>query len=358
VIAYFLEPKLVTPSDLIAPGDSAYIDWSPSYWFLGLFQQLNGSPALPELARRAWFAMAIAFGATGSVYTLAYFRTLRRIVEEPDIAAAFRGPSWLPHFGNGFATAVGQFSFRTMLRSRQHRLLLAFYLGIGFAAAILFKKLDEDPGATAGMLALGPLCSTILIMLLCVAGMRVVFSLPADMRANWIFRIAPAPAGPGCMAARRRALYALSVLPVCLGAAALLFSIWPWQAAAKHVSILILLGTAMAEICLHGAQKLPFACSYLPGKSNVNVTFVISAMLILPWIVQAARLEREAFQNAAGYAGIVGVLAAVAIGARWSAGRLAKSAEGELRFEEAADSAVFALDLHRDGVTPIATRVI
>src|SRR5947208_6507381 len=41
VAVYFLEPKLA------APGQSQpYIDWSPSYWFLGLFQQLSGSPAL------------------------------------------------------------------------------------------------------------------------------------------------------------------------------------------------------------------------------------------------------------------------------------------------------------------------
>jgi hypothetical protein len=130
--------------------------------------------------------------------------------------------------------------------------------------------------------------------------MRVVCSLPIDMRANWIFRVAPVPAGPGCMIARRRALYGLSVVPVFLAAAALLFSIWPWQAAAKHLLVLALLGTTLAEVCLHGRQKLPFT-------------------------------------------------------ARWSATRLANSEEGEVQFEEAAEPAIFALDLHRDGVTPIAT---
>jgi hypothetical protein len=50
----------------------------------------------------------------------------------------------------------------------------------------------------------------------------------------------------------------------------------------------------------------------------------------------------------------VGVLLALGICGRWSASRLAKSPEGELQFEEAAEPAVFALDLHRDGVTPIA----
>jgi hypothetical protein len=350
VAAYFLEPKLVTPVDLINHESSTYIEWSPSYWFLGLFQQLNGSPALPELARRAWIAIAVAFGATASAYTLAYLRTLRRIVEEPDIPPAAGLRIRLPRFGNRFATAIGQFSVRTLLRSRQHRLLLAFYLGIGFAAAILFKKSDEAPGTTDLVPQLSVLCSTMVLMILWVVGIRIVFSLPIDMRANWIFRTTPTPPQPQGMIARRRALYALSVVPVCLGSAALLFWIWPWQAAAKHLAVLLMLGIVAAELCLHGTQKLPFTCSYLPGKANMSVWLQLSGMLWLPSLVKVAQLERDSFDNVGHYAAGVGLLAAIAIGAR-----LAISSEGELRFEEAAEPAIFALDLHRDGVTPIAT---
>jgi CubicO group peptidase (beta-lactamase class C family) len=347
VIAYFLEPKLVTPGRFIGPESSAYLDWSPSYWFLGLFQQLNGSPALANLAARAWIAIALAFGATASAYTLAYFRTIRRIVEEPDIAPASRGRSWLPRFGNGFTTAIGQFSTRTVLRSRQHRLLLAFYLGTALAAAILFVRLDDTASDPGKALALGPLNSTITIMILCVVGMRVVFSLPMVMSANWIFRITPTPEGPECITARRRALYALSVLPVAVGEAAVLFWIWPWQAAAKHVLVLVLLGTIIAELCLHGTQKLPFTCSYLPGKSNFNIAFLMCVMLFLPAIMEAVKWERDSFDHPARYAALVGALAALVFSARWSTTRLARSAEGKLQFEEAEEPAVLALNLDR-----------
>ena len=65
-------------------------------------------------------------------------------------------------------------------------------------------------------------------------------------------------------------------------------------------------------------------------------------------------MERDSFDDALGYGTIVGALLVLAVCGRWSASRLAKSPEGELQFEEAAEPAVFALDLHRDGVTPIA----
>ncbi len=156
---------------------------------------------------------------------------------------------------------------------------------MGFAFAIFLRKMDEAADTAGHLAGLGLLASTILVMMLCVVGARVVFSLPMDMRANWIFRITPIPAGPGCMVARRRALYALSVVPALLGTSVLLFSVWPWQTAAKHLLVLALVGSALAELCLHGTPKLPFTCSYLPGKSNFNISFLLCSILIFTVIV-------------------------------------------------------------------------
>ena len=129
--AYFLEPSLSTPKALTAPENQTLLAWLPSYWFLGLFQMLNGSqhPALAPLANRALVGFALAVMGAGTAFLFSYFRTLRKIVEAPDIAPGSRRGSWLPRFGNPLETAVVQFSIRTLLRSRQHRVILAFYWG-------------------------------------------------------------------------------------------------------------------------------------------------------------------------------------------------------------------------------------
>ena len=43
-----------------------------------------------------------------------------------------------------------------------------------------------------------------------MVGVRVVCSVPLDLRANWVFRAMPFRAGPRCLRARRRALLAYS----------------------------------------------------------------------------------------------------------------------------------------------------
>jgi hypothetical protein len=243
-----------------------------------------------------------------------------------------------------------QFSIRTLLRSRQHRVVLAFYLGIGLACTIFFLKSPvarqissasmADPWHQPGMPLLA---ASILLMGFCVLGTRVVFSLPFDLRANWIFQIAPLHEGAECLVARRRSLLALSVLPVCLASALLFLSIWPWRAALAHLAVLALLGVILSEICLIGVQKIPFTCSWLPGKSNFHITFWMCVALVVQIIGRAAEYERRALTNPAGYAALLSILALVALCARWRT----NSEAAALTFEEIPSWKLVTLELPR-----------
>ena len=44
---YILEPSLETPKALAAPENQRLLACLPSYWFLGLFHELNGTPFAP-----------------------------------------------------------------------------------------------------------------------------------------------------------------------------------------------------------------------------------------------------------------------------------------------------------------------
>src|SRR6185312_8728519 len=103
--------------------------------------------------QRAWLGLGIAIGATAVAYAASYARTLRQIVEEPEITPGMRGFGWLPPFGSRVQTAIGQFAVRTLARSRQHRVILSFYLGVGFALTIfLFRVPSGNNPANAQVL--------------------------------------------------------------------------------------------------------------------------------------------------------------------------------------------------------------
>src|SRR5260370_6997109 len=260
--------------------------------------------ALAPLARRAWMELAVALGGTAVAYTLSYLRTLRRIVEEPDITPGLRRLVWLPGFGNRMQTGMGQFSVRTLARSRQHRMILTFYLGIGFALTIYLLRdpamqgLMPDGGVSDPWREANPrlLAASIGMRALAVVGARVVCALPLELRANWVFRITPVPAGPETLAAGRRSLLLLSVAPVWMGSAVLCLRLWPWRQAVGHLAILGLIGFLLADLCLHGFRKIPFTCSYLPGKSQVNMVF-LGALGLLWGVMLSVKFERQALQE-------------------------------------------------------------
>lgn len=349
ISGYFMQRS--PASVLIGGAHQPWLSWIPSYWFVGLYQQVSGSlhPALAKFAWRAWIGLAAAVVVTAAVYTVSYLRTLRKIVEEPDITPAFRG-NWLPMFGRPFQTAVVHFSIRSLLRSRRHRTIFSFYLGLGFACSIVF--LNAPPGIS-GPVSAGPweslsvplLASTIAMMGAAVVGARKVFSLPFDVRANWIFRAMPFDGGPDCLLARRRALFAVSILPTWVVSAALLFSLWPWRAAAEHLAILLLLGIILAELTFDGIQRIPFTCSYLPGRSKVYLTFWLWILVLLVGIVAVAGNERAALEKPTTTAIVLSTLAGAAglcvLRNNW----LAHPPRAELRFEEAPPDELLRLNL-------------
>ncbi|HEY3835567.1 MAG TPA: serine hydrolase domain-containing protein, partial [Bryobacteraceae bacterium] len=234
---YFFQVPFAGPEALME--GTRWIQWLPSYCFLAAFQQLNG--ALPEVMdvmnTRAWAGLALSIGGAAVSYLICYFRTLRMIAEQPDIQPAVRRLRWLPKFGNALQTAVGQFSIRTLLRSRQHRVILSFYLGIMVGLAVFFSRApvlkERIAGEDAWHQQAAPwIVSSILIMIGAVMGARIVFSIPLDLRANWIFRIVRTPGVDECQAASRRALTGMAVLPVWLVMAVCFFWAWPWRVAA------------------------------------------------------------------------------------------------------------------------------
>ena len=238
----------------------------------------------------------------------------------------------------------------TLARSRQHRVMLAFFLGGWICAAGFRVEESGTEGGGAGVRSSIPLLfATVAVMCITVVGTRVVFSMPISLRANWIFRVTQASRPWEYMAAIRRPLFVLAVAPVWIVSAALLFSMWPRQMAASHLVVLGLLGTIVAYVCLAAFRKIPFTCSYLPGKSYLHMAFLTATFLML-FIIRGVVFESAALRNQSLYASMVAFLAIVAVAARWWAVRSTKEEDSVVQFEEVPAAVLQTLGLNRDGV--------
>ena len=356
VTVYFLQPPFSELGDLSQ--QQQVLRWLPSYWFFGMFQSLNGPirPELEFLVRRAWIGLGIASISAVASYLICYFRTLRKIAEQPDILPTRRGLRWLPPFGNCLETALGHFAVHTLLRSRQHRVILSFYLGVALGLGLFISKAPvlyrhAGPPDIWFQANVPLLVASILMMVAAVMGTRVVFAMPLEVRANWIFRVLPLPGVPQCLKASRRSLYALTA-PVWLALASLLFWLWPWRIAAEHLGLLALLSMIAGELRLHRFHKIPFTCSYQPGKSRINIAALAFGGTVF-LIEKGAAVEEGALRSLALFMAIACGLIMAALLCWWRTCAEAQSEGVSLEFDDPPEPAILPLGLYRDGVLPI-----
>jgi len=144
-------------------------------------------------------------------------------------------------------------------------------------------------------------------------------------------------------------LLVLAALPIWIAGAALFITIWPLPQAVGHLIVLVLLGEILADFCVHGLRKIPFTCSYLPGKANIHLAFGASALLLVILTDIFAIIEKNALQDPVRYLKLLAFLAVVKF---WTYRRNARPhLFPELVFEESPLQDIHALDLHRDGAT-------
>lgn len=334
---YFLQPPLQI--------DSVAAGWLPSFWFLGLLTVLNGSgawaaPVVYTLAGKAIIAVGLAVSGAVVSLVLAYRSMARKMVEEPDIVAN-QGGGWdAPWPADPIDRAILQFTWRSLARSRQMRLILALYAGVGLAIAMTSVQKGKWNEASESLLG-----ASIVFLLAVGVGARVVFAMPLHLRANWIFQITELQPMQRYLGAIRLAFFVIATaVPICL-ATALLLSIWPLQTVLGHAVILTMIAWVLGEFCLKAFSKIPFTCSYLAGQSGLHLRAGAFALVLVVVMDIFSRVERYALGNLRGYLWIFGFLVVLGLWAAWRT----RSWAAPIRYEEVEVPEVQPLMLQRDG---------
>jgi ABC-type multidrug transport system fused ATPase/permease subunit len=333
VASYFLEPTLWGPEWLSVVAPRGGLNGWPSYWFFALELQIAGHMPreMHGLALRAWVGLGIVVVGAGASLALCYLQTMKKTVEEPDLVPARRGWRWSPRVGGNVETAVVRFTARGLARSRHHRVIYAFYWAIVFAIAMSTLR-HEWAGGWRLPVTQAYMMPTLAMMSLAVVGLRSVFSLPVSLTANWVLRVTQLGASGRYLAGVRRALLLLSAAPAWGVAAVLGSGFRPWTHVAMHLAALAAVGWLLTELCLIGVEKIPFACSYLPGKTNLQYLFWGLTVVFLVVAMQLANAEVKLLGHPAEFAALVGILTAIAA-ALWVFNRR-KARQALLYYEE------------------------
>ncbi len=320
--------------------------WFPPLWFVGLYQTLQGDsdPLMRTLADRAVLGLEIATVLGALSYLVSYGRHRALMME--GAAGSSRDRRWTAVLLDRLIDSPRQqavivFVWKTLMRSSQHRMILMGYAGV--AVAII----------AGGLMGIGAMWNSPRALTACfvwvhgitllffLIGLRHLFSIPSELRANWMFQITEAEG-------RDEWLDAVDRLVLWAGAAVVLILPLPvevqvigWRTLGA-LALFVTIGLMLYEWMFQEWRKLPFTCSHLPGKTPLWILALYGIGLVV-FVPILNMILSAALFSGAGFTFVL-VMTAVAW-RRIHAARREMWGELKLKYDELPEPAVHGLGL-------------
>jgi len=253
------------------------------------------------LADRAGSVLLIALIAAACAYALSYRRALAGAFEAGDHVGVRpgRGRRLLAGFANALVVrtpaqrAAFHFVWQTLARSRSHRVLLAAYAAAGVALVfqgslgVIASGVSGWWQDSRGVLLPAPL----VLALFLLGGMRYVFTVPAELRENWMFQLAATGNPREYLAGVRKAALLLGAVPLFALLAPVYCWLWGPAKGGAHVLFGFLVSVLLTDLLLMNFEKLPFTCSYVAGKANLKMSWPLYILAYLFYVAALSAVD-------------------------------------------------------------------
>lgn len=272
----------------------AALAYFPPAWFLGIEQTLLGrsDPYFADLAMTGLLALAITSLVTLGCFAWIYRRP-ERLAALPPRGRSERAPrlSRSPARAGAW-TAVWTFTSATLARNRLPQLvfLVAWAVGLAVVANDLqdgVRRMAQVRFDASAALERAAVSMPLVLALMGVAGLRAAFLLPVSLHANWVFRVTDwDTARADRLDAVEQAFVRLAILPALLLSAPVQIGVLGVGRGLTALFLATLACAVLLELVLTGWRRVPFTCTWLPGKRPLP--FALLALIGVFWVTAAA----------------------------------------------------------------------
>jgi len=298
---------------------SSLLYLAPPAWFLGVGRVLLGhrDAYFLQLAQLA----AVAFVVVGLVAFCSYFELYRHFdrIMLRSFAVSRRRVRRHPAVPVPARAAVRDFTYATLRRSALHQGVMIGLSACGLAIAMntllrggMLPWLRGDTLDRQILVAAITGMPFALVFVLGIAA-RATLALPIEPKANWLFRMTERDMirGDQLRAAER----VVTLLAVAVPIALTMPIQWLVVGSRALISSAItgMFGLLWVEALLHDWRRIPFTCSYMPGKHTVAQSAVvgIGGFLIVSTIGSGIEIASVRAPTAAPGLAIIGALSIV-----------------------------------------------
>jgi hypothetical protein len=301
--------------------ESRWLLLAPPMWFVGVERWLLGErvPFLVKMAQVAMLASAAAGAVALGSYAILYARFDRIMLRSFRRSSAW--PGRLRELRRrldrrpGQCLAIHDFTTTALRRSSLHQGILVGLSACGVAVVVnslvnnglfqVYRVPAEPSRRLLGALTWAP-CA---MMFIATIAVRTALVVPLEPRANWLFRMTEVDE------ARADQLDAVAQVMRWVGVGIPVVIALPAQWVVLGSTSLVTSAIAAAygfllvECHMRDWRRIPFTCSYLPGKHAVTNSVLMGFVAFWVFASFGAGLQRAGYANPWKGLGAVAVLA-------------------------------------------------
>jgi len=310
MILFFSETITVTSSLASFPGlrenNPGFFWFFPPMWFTGLYETLlgQGDPFFKGLAHIAVLALIVPTLIFFLSAALSYKRYIWSMEEKKKkrfgsmgIRIFFSDAIGMSLLRNPVQRAVCVFFGKTLRKSMLHKMRLASFLAFAFGMMLVVMVSRAAQTKVFSTFDRSLLSIPLLLSFFTLVGISRIVNIPVSLNANWIFRLTEGKDRKHYILGLKKGILLFAVVPL-YGFLFIFYSmIWSWGESVLHCLFGLAVSMLLMEALFFRFPKIPFTCSYLPGKEKMHVLWIVYIAGFILYITVFTTLELSFFKN-------------------------------------------------------------
>jgi hypothetical protein len=327
------------------------IYWLPSFWFLGLYEVIIGHHdfVFSILAKTACTAVLLSFVVAILSYVISYLSSMQKGFQSSGIASlrvsvVRKTCTWILHktiLKGSSNRALFHFVAQTLFRRREHFLYCGSFVMVGIALIYsIGKSLGPHPYEHLHLLLSFPLIMSYAILV----GLRFAFSVPADLNANWLFKTINKRKLEMSYGGIQVFMFCAANIPLLLVFVPFYLHAYDIRIVGLHVLFASVLSFLLIKLLLFRFDKLPFACSYIPGKANLRALWLPYLLSFFAYAFGTTGIELWLLHDMKAYIIFILIVGIAIIGMSINRSSFLRG-NRDIQFEEEPEQAVYVLTI-------------
>ncbi len=325
LLILFFSETLTVPHSLssfpeLKEKSSSFFYFYPPMWFTGLYESLSGNedPFFLQLSKIALLALAITTFVFFLTSVLGYRRYLKRMEEvkkkNPQFVRLRRrlGDVFYPFFlKSPIEKAIFSFFGVTLRRSMFHKMRLASVMAVatGMISIVLVSRASHTKIFSTFDRTL--LSVPLILAFFLVAGLRRLVKIPSHLKANWIFRMTEDKNKKSYFAGFRKGVFLNTLVPLFFCVFIFYSFLWDLTDTFYHCLFGLFVSVLLMEVLFMRFRKIPFTCSYIPGKEKLHVFWIVYLFGFILYVAFFGFVEALLFVKPSRFYIFFGVMLAV-----------------------------------------------